>query len=468
MSKHTLSRRNLLQLLGMGAAASLAPKLGSRPARAQSAPIPKRIVFFYTNHGSHRPAWLPVGAAGAPMPTETAFELGELHQPLAAFKQDLLLIDGLDMTSGDVQTLQAANSHIRGHCHSLTATEMADANMAGGISIDQHIAQAVNQPTPLTLLPSLEIGVDPNQEARISFAAASQLLPIERDPRNTYMRLFPNGPTPPAMVDRAPQQQKSVLDFVNAEFAALSPKLGKDDRDKLDAHASAVRDLEARLGLGGMRACTPFDMTLLSGIPSQNSNHDAWYDATGDVFMRLIQSAFACDLTRVVTFNMEAIPNKRAGYTSGAFGTTDLHDLVHKVADSKNALSMDTGAIAVVKQFHTEYAKEFAKLLGYLKAIPESDGQTVLDHTIVLWCGEIAEGGHDLHLLPWLTAGSGGGTIRPGRYLKLPRVANQMWPVYSAGPSHNDLFVALANAMGSGITTFGDGSICKGALAGLT
>jgi hypothetical protein len=30
---------------------------------------------------------------------------------------------------------------------------------------------------------------------------------------------------------------------------------------------------------------------------------------------------------------------------------------------------------------------------------------------------------------------------------------------------HNDLFVALANAMGSNITTFGNPSVCKGALA---
>ncbi|HEX7670568.1 MAG TPA: DUF1552 domain-containing protein [Polyangiaceae bacterium] len=467
MKQNLFSRRSLLQLLGMGAAASVAPGLLSRRAGAQSVPVPTRIVFFYTNHGSHRPAWLPVGASGAAAPTETAFELGELHQPLAKFKQDLLLVDGLDMTSSDVQTGPAANSHIRGHCHSLTGSIMADQNLAGGASIDQHIAQAINRPTPLTALPSLEIGVDSNGESRISFAAASQQLPIEGDPRNTYKRLFPNGPTPPSVEDKTPAQQKSILDFVNGEFSALSPKLGKEDRAKLDAHATAVRDLESRLGLGSTRGCTPFDQASLAGIPSRNSSYGAWYDGTGDAFMRLIQTAFACDLTRVVTFNMEAIPDSMSGYT-GKFGTSDLHDLVHKVANASDPLSKDTGAIQLVKQFHLEYAKQFAKLLGYLKAIPESDGKTVLDHTIVLWCGEIAEGGHDLHLLPWVIGGGSSAGIRTGRYLELDRVKNNTWPVYSSGPSHNDLFVALANAMGSPITTFGASNVCKGPLAGLT
>jgi hypothetical protein len=459
MRSNRFTRRSALQMLGMGAAASMLPR-GLRRAHAQNANIPTRIVFFYTNHGSYRPAWLPVGVGGAAA-TETAYDFGEIMQPLAAYKKDILIVDGLDMLSSDVQTAAAANAHIRGHCHSMTSKEMADANLGGGISIDQHIAQFLNKPTPLTALPSLEIGVDPNSESRISFAGASQQLPIESNPNNTFKRLFPSGAAPsssmPAVMDKTPAQQKSVLDFVAGDFAALAPKLGADDRMKLQAHADAVRDMETRLTLTGTvtRSCTA---PQLVGSLSRNA-YSTWYQGTGDNFMRLIQAAFACDLTRVVTFNMEAIPDDLSGYTAGAFGSTDMHDLIHKVAAPSDAASKNPAAVAIVKQFHTQYAKQLAKLLGYLAAIPESDGSSVLSHTIVLHCGEIAEGGHDLHQLPWLIAGQGGGAIRTGRYLKLARTPK--------AHGHNDLYVALANAMGSPITTFGTASVCQGALPGL-
>jgi hypothetical protein len=130
--------------------------------------------------------------------------------------------------------------------------------------------------------------------------------------------------------------------------------------------------------------------------------------------------------------------------------------LIHKVAMPNDAASKDASAVGIVKSFHTQYAKQFAKLLGYLSSMKEADGQTMLDHTIVLWCGEIAEGNHDLHHLPWLIAGQGGGSVRTGRFLQVPRSPSAR--------GHNDLFVSLANAMGSNITTFGNPAACKGAI----
>lgn len=452
-----LSRRRLLQLLGAGAAASALPGAWDGRARAADAP-PKRIVFFYTNHGSHRPAWLPVGLGGAAA-TETAYDFGAIHQPLQAYKQDILLLDGLDMLSGDVQTAPAFNAHIMGHCHSLVAEKMADMNLAGGASIDQHIAQALNANGALTALRSLEIGVDPNQESRISFSAASQQLPIESSPDNAFKRLFPTGAAPGSdqgmgAVDPRAAQQKSVLDFVSNEFSLLGSKVDKDARERLSAHADLISDLRARLSLSSQRTCS----TPTLAQATSRSDYATWYQNTGDNFMRLIQAAFACDLTRVVTFNMEAIPDELCGYTS-INGTSDLHDMVHKVAQPSDALSKNADAVGIITRFHTEYAKQFAKLLGYLAAIPEADGTTALHHTIVLWCGEIAEGNHDLHKLPWLIAGQGGGDIRTGRYLQVPRSPKPR--------GHNDLFVSLANSMGSPITTFGNASVCQGPLSGL-
>ena len=62
-----------------------------------------------------------------------------------------------------------------------------------------------------------------------------------------------------------------------------------------------------------------------------------------------------------------------------------------------------------------------------------------------------------------------GGAVKTGRYVRYPRAKDMnLWPTYSTGPAHNDLFVSLANLMGVQTSTFGNPAVCKGPLAGLT
>ncbi len=183
------------------------------------------------------------------------------------------------------------------------------------------------------------------------------------------------------------------------------------------------------------------------------------YVPNADANAHLAVAALACDLTRVVTLALPELPGGEVGYTSGAFGTTDLHDLVHKTAEN-GALKDNVDAVAPIKRYHQYHAKQFAELLGMLDAIPESDGKSLLDHTVVVWCGQLGSGSHDLSQLPWILAGSGGGYFETGRHLQLPRTGGH-------GPAHNDLFVSLAQYMGLNITKFGNASVCTGPLVGL-
>jgi hypothetical protein len=65
-----------------------------------------------------------------------------------------------------------------------------------------------------------------------------------------------------------------------------------------------------------------------------------------------------------------------------------------------------------------------------------------------------------LHLLPWILAGKGGGAFRPGRFIRFSRPNDR-------GPSHNNLFVSLANYMGVNVTSFGNRDVCTGPLSEL-
>jgi hypothetical protein len=99
------------------------------------------------------------------------------------------------------------------------------------------------------------------------------------------------------------------------------------------------------------------------------------------------------------------------------------------------------------------WVEQFAYLLSQLAARPEGQG-TMLDESLVLLCSEIADGNTHLHDdMPFVLAGGGSGTIRTGQTMNV------------GYRRHGDLLVAIANAMGDGLTSFGDAS--SGPLPGL-
>ena len=465
MNERMLSRRAMLAALGLGAVA-----LGgrSRVARAAPVPIPRRIIFVY-GMGSMQGLWTPLGAGGVGAPTESGWSLGPLHAPLAGWESKLTFLDGLDMTVANIAQPGEPNGHQRGGIAALTGAIRQSSSLAAGVSIDQFIAQQINSPAPVTKVPSLELSAGStgaDVEGGPHYIRPGEIASVERDPSRSFARAF-DGFVPPdneaakkaAAVTLA--QNKSILDFASNELTTIGGRLARSDRAKLDAHASAIRDLEARLSLASVPAptCVPFNATDRDALKGFGSSKDPLKGF--DLDARIVAAAFSCDRTRVASIHLPSHDDIAglAGYSNGMFGTSGPHDLIHQTEGGP--LTKDATARAINQRFHVEQAKMFASLLGYLDKIPESDGRTLLDHTAILWCGQLADGGHGVERMPYVLAGSAGGQIKTGRYLKYERVGDK-------GPAHNDLFVALANMMGVPITTFGEKSVCKGALPRLT
>lgn len=472
-----ISRRNLLTMLGLVGAGTLAPSLGGRSARASGGPIPKRIIFFYTEQGTIRPLWAP-NAPGAPpadkidAPWSTSTHtLGKLHQPLVPFQKQLLFLDGIDMLSAG-----ESGGHVRGNDHALTATDQINGDsIGGGISFDQFLGKQLNQPSPVTLLPSLELYVNDNgqdgggPEGRPFYEGPGMPVPIPGRPSTWYERLLPNGPRPTSAEDTAKlahamAQQRRVLDSTNAQLASLAPKLGKAGKARIDAHAAAIADLSKRIGISGSASCRQPDRSIL---------REAGYESNIDVALRLTQTALACDLTRVVSMYVTVPPDGVYGFRP-VNDAREHHALTHAVCGggggSVSEMQNNPEAVDVLSRYHIYNAAQYAKLLALLDAIPEADGGTLLDHTAVLWCGQLGSGDHTLWGLPYILAGGLGGTLNRGRYVRYPRKQRPELNLggRDAGPAHNDLFVALANRMGLPITTFGKAEVCSGALGGLS
>jgi len=487
-----LSRRNILKILGLAAAGYATSSYQRRSARADNA-IPKRLLFFYTMHGtlrqqnadgSFKQFWAPT-VNGAPDPmTITApwstnqFTLGELHTALAPHQSDLLFLDGIDMISAWVDKSATDGAHTAGRTHSLIGDSRSSSTLAGGISIDQLIANGINSPNPQTSLPSLQLAntigqndVNASQDTPI-YAGKGQPISISGVPKDVYGRLLPNGPQnqDPAQLAKILAQQQSVLDHVQADFTKLQSKAGALDKQRLDAHATAIRDLERRLALAPA-SCVEPDPSIVD--PAVNQNTAASFNATLDVMLRLAQVALACDLTRVVTVVLdEAHPDcfgfKQVGDASF------FHSMVHETngTASGTPLSNDPTAMGIVKAYHNYNASQFARMLDLLANTPEPDGTSLLDNTLVVWCGELSGGDHSLDHIPYILAGKAGGLITPGRYVRFPRKPSSLDPCQAEicsktqGPAHNDFLAALATMMGVPTNKFGNASVATSPLGG--
>jgi hypothetical protein len=489
---NALTRRNVLKLLGLASAGYATSSLGRKIALADNA-VPKRIVFFYTCHGtlkqanadgSLKPFWAPA-APGAPDPmtitapwSTASFTLSDIHQALAPYQSSLLFLDGIDMVSAWADLSASDGAHTAGRTHSLIGSPRQSATIAGGISLDQHIASGINSPTPQTVLPSLQLActvswndIDASQDTPV-YAGAGQPITLPGSPKDVYGRMLPNGPVnqDPQQIAKMLAQQRSVLDHVQADFTKLSGKLGALDKQRIDAHAAAVRDLEKRIAITPA-ACVEPDTSIYDTLQNQDTA-DA-FNKTADVMLRLTQVALACDLTRVVTVLLDEAPPDCFGFKQVG-DATYFHTMVHETNGvvGQMPLGDDPTALGIVKAYHNYNCSQFVRLLDLLAQTPEPDGTSLLDNTLVVWCGELGGGDHSLDHIPYLLAGKMGGAVSPGRYVRFPRKPSTLDPCNSEicaktqGPAHNDFLAALATMMGVPTTKFGNPSIATGPLGG--
>ncbi len=433
-----ISRRGILSAGAALAAASLLP----RGVGADNKP-PKRLLIVFSANGTIYDNWAPSG-------TENAFTLSPILAPLAPFQKKLLIVDGLDVKVAHAPG--PGDDHMKGMGCMLTNIELLPGNtqggagtpagFAGGISIDQRIVKDVGQ---MTRFPSLEFGVmvhDSDIWARMIYSGANQPLPPMEDPVKVYARLFSGMQGNPAEITKLLKRRKSVLDHASVTLDTLATRVSADDRIRVEQHAASVREIEKQL-IAQTAACS-----APSGVTQIDLNNEANYPAVGKLQMDLLVAALACDQTRVASLqwsrSVSQIGFPSLGITSGH------HDLSHKPDD-------DAASKAALVKINIWYAQQFAYLLQKLDAVPEPDGTTLLDNTMVIWVNELAKGNvHSHSPLPVVIAGSCGGAIRTGRYLKVPN-----------GTPQANLLVSAANAMGVPLTSFGNPAFCTGALSGL-
>lgn len=453
-----IRRRQLLQALGLGAISTLVNR--SPVARADAPAYPSRIVFYVQPHGHIPNAWnMPIpGGPGNALAERSLVGLAPVDmsptlRALHPFRDRLLAVEGLSHTSAlaDIAEVMRAgsgdlNNHQIGVADVLTgarALQRSGTYCTGGArTLDQELALRTAAPGRFG---SRVYGFDyfPNSIASpFSYLGPGQATPMISDPSAAFADLLGYAAPTPAASDREAQLRAlrpSVLDAVGREYEMLAPQLGKEAREKLEEHRALVRDLELSLGAIG---------------PSPKCG--ATFDNTGHVvrqFMRLVRLAFACDLTRVVTFTAPVPLCPELGYPASA----TMHGYAHQSINGSTSCGQMYNPIAEQAMIDLDawHAAHFGYLLEQLDSVAEGAG-TLLDHTVVVWVTELATPTHQHHDTCTLLAGGCNGFFKTGRYVRYPRdLPNPLPNQPLTGPAHNRLLVTLLQAMGQPDTTFG-------------
>ncbi len=403
-----LTRRTALKSLG---ALVALPWFESTLSAAENAKPPVRMGFLYVPNGVEWRRWH----------LETAGKIGELSstlQPLDDVKDDLLIFRGLTLNEGRDHG-DGGGDHPRATSSFLTAAHAFKSFgkdiRVGGISVDQLAAQKLGHNTRL---PSLELACDRPTPAgmcdagysgvyrnAISWRTATSPVPTETNPRLAFFRLFGD---PSAKGDTRSRQRmldSSILDLVLEDSQQLNKTLSGTDRRKLDEYLHSVREVERQIQLAERLPAKqpPAGTTSPEGIPPQVAEHI-------QVMLDLMVFAFQTDSTRIAStmFSM--------GGSDRAFPFLGLKSSHHSYSHhEKKAENLD--ALHAIDRF---YIEQFGYLIRKLKAIPEGDG-SLLDHCLLMYGSPLRDGNlHDRGDLPILLAGSGGGTVSPGRVVRCP------------------------------------------------
>jgi hypothetical protein len=259
--------------------------------------------------------------------------------------------------------------------------------------------------------------------------------PID-DPARAFSTLFGKVDPDAEARARAQLRQRSVLDAVRSDLTSRRARLSPEDRARLDAHATALRELERSLGAGALVCAKP---AAPSGVNSETA-----IDRQADI----AAAALGCGLTRVVSLQHRIADNDNSLYPWVGLSTGGHHSLSH---DSSAA------AQATLAKVYRWYAARFAYLLERLSKTPDPDGGTLLESTLVIWGSELGRGyDHDIKNVPFVFAGGAAGRLKGNRYLKV------------AAPRHNRVLVTACHAMGlTQIEKFGALDNGSGPLSGL-
>src|SRR5215468_3819327 len=435
ITRKSIPRRTFLR--GAGAAFALPVLDAMTPALAAETERPIRMTFVEVPNGIMMDKWTPA--------TEGAdFALTPVLEPLAQFRDRMLVLSGLDQQQSAAQAFEIAGDHPRACTAWLTGTHAkmtSGADLHAGISVDQIAAREFGKETQVA---SLEIGLESPEVVgacesaygcayynTISWRNETSPLPMENRPRAVFERLFGEaGTTDPEVRLALRQEERSILDALLDDVRTMRSTLGGTDRGKIDQYLDAVRDVERRMQLADKQSNR--EVPNIEGPVGAPEVFSEYFKLMAD----LMALAWQTDMTRVITFMMGHEMSGRA-YPEVGFGDAH-HPNTHHQGDPEK--------IEKTTKINTFHIKMLSYYLDKLRSTPDGDG-SLLDHSMILYGAALSDA--NLHLytdLPLMLVAGGVNGIKGGQHIRYP----------NRTPMANLLLTMLDKAGVPNVTKLGD------------
>jgi len=436
------NRRSFLRATGLGMAA--APFIPLLEAQAEAAPQQRLVIMVGSNGIGNVSQFYPTGDT-------TNFTMGSTTKSLEPLKQHLICFG----SEFDGRIDGGPIPHPESAANLLTATDpdsppesqdpetRNNGTRATGPSVDQVIAKQIGKGTRFE---SLALGCGSISAnllgGSIVYRGSKDPIVAELDAFVTFDRLFPNimaPPTTPGTKGPRDGDDAVLFDAVAKGVGSIRKRVGAEDARRLDAHLDSINSLRTRLatmqqsggGTSGVGCVAPM-------TPPRDNNSRTFQTKNPAIFLKEIMqvnvdmavAAMACDLTRVVVFQVGAT----TALWPPAFMA--LRQTLHEVSHQ------DPTGMTRYTAFTIEHG--FKYLLDKMKA--STDGtSTLLDSSAVFWSNEFADGNaHSMKSLPIIAAGGAGGKWKTGRFLRFGRRRR-----------HVDFLVSLCRTFGLNVNTFG-------------
>lgn len=401
---------------------------------------PGRMLVFFTGNGCDMQTFQLNGSTTFNGGFGTATSLNPLRDIIG----DITTIKGLhnDPMSGQ------AGDHGKGSGAFMTCRAVTKNRISSHTTMD---VLAANQIGNQTRISNLAIGTSPSQGTgepdngfnwaymdNISWLNSTTPVPKETDPQRLFNRLFsdgvPTGGGGGGGANAGAIANESVIDAVLADVTRLQRRLGAADRAKLEGYLSGIRDIEARLGDSSESEPPPSscDVPDITG----RGNSGDWL-RNGPIFNDIMTMAFACDLTRIISYVYSP------GLNGRVYNNIGIREGHHAISHHGN----NAGKQDQLRQIDVFHMEQFADLCKKLKAEVDVQGKSILESTIAMYSNEIADGNsHSHYNLPVVLAGQGNGAVKSGRHINFGN--NQM----------SNLYLTMMRAVGMNVDSYANSS----------
>jgi len=511
---YKFARRSFLRAAG-GSAVLLSPLLRSIESRAQGIKAPLRLLIVHHPLGANPGLtnWRPNATA-----TTTNFTLPVESAPFSPLQQYMCMIDGLNVVFATQNSGQNSgqNTHEGGLVSIMTGVPVLGRvgqqdHAAGGASIDQLLL--ANSPTlggptqtTKTMFGSLSLAADVRSDRDevapriLSYGPLSNNSDINlrrspispaTDPLTVFNRVFggalPTGTDPAKIL----AQKLQVCTFMRQDIARMQTLIPATEKDRLTAQLDAISMLESTLrqtyqGMPNTNVCMkpatpPTYANTSTGHQMMGTSTSVYTNASGvDYYvtgspnshphldlgqnqLRLIKTAFQCDLVRVATFMWSAGTNWVVfpGTFQGATIKGNLQSTPHH-PPSHSDPSGDTMTRDWLNQINQFYSQATSTVLQEFLTAPDVDGGMLIDNTIIVYLTEVARAwDHNQQNMPLMVFGGKNTGVKGGTFLKVTGgPLPQQTTSGNANRPFNDLWLALMPKFGV------DGSVLTNAIKG--